>query len=359
MSAVIPEGKQNWESIMKHHNSFILAGVACLGAILPVMGRASEPIFIQQVQHARLYMTHYAMFEEPDPGVLPGIYIDSATGMPAPDLNTLTPPLESFITVPNGPNPGDYVIASSAPVKQLPYGVSPPGFPAISPSDSVITAIDGVLGGAVPKSVIQANTSLLLVAIGQFAPTKGAITAQRDGANFSVTRDTEFQVRVRFGYIFQPPPGYAVPPVGIVVWLTRGLVDLLIGVTPDPATENDIVVYDWHATMTLSTENSYIRPFAGEPHPVVDPFPAGTDAIQFIGSPVDSAGNYTIVGHAEHVHFEAPTELLQFLFHTNELTDVEFAVEETGVLADPSYDVCALAAPSARLLRVSPSCADR
>jgi hypothetical protein len=84
--------------------------------------------------------------------------------------------------------------------------------------------------------------------------------------------------------------------------------------------------------MTLSTENRYIRPTATEPHPVADAFPAGMDAIRFIGSHVDNAGRYTIVGHATHVPFEAPPELALFLFGTPVLTDVEFAVEESGVL---------------------------
>lgn len=323
-----------------------LAGMACLAALLPAAGRAGQPVLgiVQQVQHARLYMTHYALFEEPDPGIQPGIYIDAATGMPANEM-TLTQPLETFGFLPSGQDPADYVMAASGPVKLLPYGVSPPGFPPLSAPDSAVAAIAGVLGGSVPYNVIKDNTSLFLVAIGHFEPTTGVIDAKRVGTSFSVTRDTEFQVRVRVGFLFQPPAGLQAPRVGIVTWLTRGLVDLLIGVLPDPGTENDIVVYDWRATMTLSTENSYVREVASQPPPVADGLPAGLDAIRFIGSPVDSSGRYTIVGHAEHVPFAAPPELVQFLFGTTVLTDVEFAVEESGVLTY-SADGVACAQPA-------------
>ena len=86
--------------------------------------------FVQQATHLRLYMRHYALFEEPDPAVPPAIYIDAATGTPTDDL-TLSPPVESFGFAPSGPNPTDYVAVSSAPIKQLPYVVSPPGFPPL------------------------------------------------------------------------------------------------------------------------------------------------------------------------------------------------------------------------------------
>jgi hypothetical protein len=109
------------------------------------------------------------------------------------------------------------------------------------------------------------------------------------------------------------------------------LVDTLIGVAPG-ANAGDIVVYDWHTTMTLSTEDRYIRSTAAEPPPVADAFPPGLDEIQFVGRPVDKAGRYTIVGSASQVPFQAPPELVQFLFGTTTLSDVEFAIEESGVL---------------------------
>ena len=287
--------------------------------------------FVQQANRVRLYMRHYALFEEPDPGIPPGIYIDAATGQPTDEL-TLIPPCESFVFAPTTPNPTEYVTASSAPVKQLPYVVSPPGFPPLPAPPQVVGAIQAALSGALALSTIAANTSPLLVAIGSFVPTPGVIQADLAGGRFTVTRDVEFQVRVRIGFLFQPPPGLSVPRVGILTgWLTRGFVDLLIGATPG-ANANDVVVYDWRATMTLSTENRYIRSIIAEPPPVADAFPAGLDAIEYLGSPVDNAGRYTIVGSAAQVPFEAPPELVQFLFGTTVLTDVEFAIQESGVL---------------------------
>jgi hypothetical protein len=329
---VTKSGKQAWASALL---GLAVASIAWQTAIAQtVPGNAAPPVgrsFTQQATHLRLYMRHYALFEEPDPAVPPAIYIDATTGMPTDELQ-LAPPLESFDFAPVGPNPTDYVVVSSAPVKQLPYVVSPPGFPPLPAPPEVVAAIQGVLGGALDANTIAANTSPFLVAMGSFQATPSATDAQRAGGRFAVTRDIEFQVRVRIGFLFQPPQGVAVPRVGILTgWLTRGLVDQLIGVQPG-ANAGDIVVYDWHTTMTLSTENRYVRPTAAEPPPVADAFPAGLDAIEFLGRPVDNAGRYTIVGFASQVPFEAPPELVQFLFGTTTLTDVEFAVEESGLL---------------------------
>ncbi len=329
---------------MKRFARMLFAGLAALVVATMVTPPASAQVgpgnaagvpvgrsFVQQATHLRLYMRHYALFEEPDPGVPPAIYIDAATGTPTNEL-VLSPPLESFNFAPTGPNPTGYVAVSSAPIKQLPYVVSPPGFPPLPAPPQVVAAIQGVLGGALDLGTIAANTSPFLVAMGSFQTTPETIQAQLAGGRFAVTRDVEFQVRVRIGFLFQPPQGVALPRVGILTgWLTRGLVDMLIGVPPG-ANAGDIVVYDWRTTMTLSTENHYVRLTAAEPPPVADAFPVGLDEIRFLGSPVDNAGRYTIVGSASGVPFEAPPELAQFLFGTTVLTDIDFAIEESGVL---------------------------
>jgi hypothetical protein len=320
---------------INRRNFLKYASVAGAAGLYPGSSRGAEVFhgsgFVQQVNHVRLYMTHYALFEEPDPNIPAGIYIDAATGAPTNEL-TLTLPCETFGFVPTRPNPTEYIAATSGPVKQLPYVVEPPGFPKLAPPAAVVGAIQAVLGGSVPASVIAANTGPFLVAIGHFEPTPGVIHAKLAGGSFAVTRDTEFQVQVRVGFVFEPPAGVPAPRVGILTgWLTHGLVDELIGAAPGP-NANDLVVYNWRATMTLSTENRYIRATATEPPPVADGFPAGLDAIRFLGSHVDNHGQYTIVGHAAHVAFDAPPELALFLFGTPVLTDVEFAVEESGVL---------------------------
>jgi len=316
--------------------NLLVAGASVGAALLTsAKGNAAQVFvgrsFTQQATHLRLYMRYYALFEEPDPGILPGIYIDAATGMLTQEL-LLTPPCETIPFTPVGPNPTQYTAASPANFKQLPYAVSPPGFPPFPPPAQVLATIQGVLGGALDLATIAANTSVLLVAMGSFQPTAGIIQAQLAGGRFAVTRDVEFQVRVRIGFLFQPPSGVAVPNVGILTgWLTQGLVDQLIGAQPG-ANAGDIVVYDWRATMTLSTENRYIRSTASEPPPVADAFPAGLEEIQFLGLPVDNAGRYTIVGSASQVPLQAPPELVQFLFGTTTLTNVDFAIEESGVL---------------------------
>jgi hypothetical protein len=313
-----------------------IAGAAGLTRIWPSQARADEPFgasFVQQVNQVRLYMRHYALFEEPDPDVPPGIYIDAATSKPTDEL-ILTPPCESFVFHRSSNNPTEYAATDSAAVKQLPYFVDPPGFPDLPAPAQVIAAIQAALGGGVQASVIAANTKPLLVAIGHFEPTPSVIEAQLAGGRLAVTRDIEFQVKVRVGFIFTSPAGLNLPNVSILTgWLTRGLVDSLIGQTPGPGVDpNEIVVYDWRATMSLTTENRYIRSTATEPRPVADAFPTGLSEISFIGSPVDRDGRYTIVGHADQVPFEAPPELVLFLFGVPVLTDVEFAVEESGVL---------------------------
>jgi hypothetical protein len=325
------------KNLTMNRRNFLYTGAAAgVGlALSPAAGDAAAVLvgrrFVQQANQLRLYMRHYALFEEPDPGIPPAIYIDAATGMPTKEL-FLTPPCEGLQFTPAGPNPTDYEAESPASPKSLPYAVSPPGFPSLPTPPEVVGAIQAVLGTLVGASTIAANTGPFLAAIGSFQPTPGPIQAQLAGGRFAVTRDIEFQVRIRVGFLFQPPTGIVAPGVGILTgWLTRGLVDQLIGASPGP-NANDIVVYDWRTTMTLSTDNRYVRSTAAEPPPVADPFPDGLELIQFLGSPVDNAGRYTIVGSASNVPFQAPPELVQFLFGTTVLTDVEFAIQESGVL---------------------------
>jgi hypothetical protein len=322
----------------------VIALLALLGiALAPHASRASgRPGFTLLVNQVRLYMTHYALFEEPDPSVPPGIYVDAATGQPTNELD-LTAPCESFQFAYNG-QPNTFEVSSSAPTKMLPYFVSPPGFPPLPAPAQVVGAIQETIynatlqatgsGVLVDAATIAANTVPLLVAIGHFEPTPETISAQLVGNKLSLTRDVEFEVKVRVGFRFQPPVGLPVPPVGILTgWLTRGLVDFLIGLNPDPTGGDPTqVVYNWRSTMNLSTDNSYVRPTATEPPPVADPFPDGLATIDFAGQRIDDLGRYTIVGNGVRVPFDAPPELALFLFGTTVLTDVEFAVEESGVL---------------------------
>src|SRR5262249_19560591 len=222
--------------------SIAIAPCVCLAlcAFPRAAGADGRPGFTLTVNQVRLYMTHYALFEEPDPTVPPGIYIDATTHGLTDELS-LAPPCETLQF--SSGQAGTFVAVSPSPATSLPYFVSPPGFPALPAPTEVMAAISGVLGGQISPDVIAANTSPLLVAIGHFEPTPGAISAERRGNRLAVRRDVEFQVKVRIGFRFQPPVGYPLPPVGILTgWLTRGLVDQLIGVPPGD-NAGEIVVY--------------------------------------------------------------------------------------------------------------------
>ena len=94
----------------------------------------------------------------------------------------------------------------------------------------LIAAIQAALGGGTPARIIAGNTRPLRVAIGHLEPTPSVMEAELAGRRFAVTRDIEFQVKVRIGFVFRPAAGLSLPSVSILTgWLTRGLVDFLIG----------------------------------------------------------------------------------------------------------------------------------
>jgi hypothetical protein len=282
--------------------------------------------FAQRVEKTRIYFTHYALFEEPDDNVPPGLYIDAATGQPTQELTLLPPIYERVFS-----RVQDH--AYSAPTqasRMLPYFVDPPGFPPEPPPPPIVGLIAQITGA--PPDFVAANTGVLLVAEGQFL-AEGATSARLENKNFSVEKDFRFQVRIRTGFSFTPPGNPAGDVSVLVGFLDMGLLHQLIQLPPPPNPQ-EIVVYDWKAHFTLSTEGKYIRPIDKEPNPVADGFPAGLAAIDFEGQKVDDQGRYTIVGHAKaaDVTFTAPPELEQFLFGTNQLNDVEFGLSESGIL---------------------------
>jgi hypothetical protein len=283
--------------------------------------------FAQRVDNCQIYFTHYALFEEPDPGIPAAVFIDAATGAPTQEL-VLTAPLNERVF---GNRHGNQYTAPSETSKFLPYGVSPPGFPPTPAPPQVVGTIASITGA--PEAVVQANTNIFLCAIGQFQSDAAATSAKVEGHKLEVTRKMKFEVKVRVGFLFTPPGG-AGQPVGILTgFLDLGTVHQLIG-QPPPPNPSQIVLYDWSAQMTLSTENNYVRPINKEPKPVADPFDPSLTAINFQGQSIDGNNNYTLVGHAAAgtVAFTAPPELVQFLFGTTSLTDVEFAVLEAGHL---------------------------
>ena len=309
----------------------LTAGLSLTGPP-PRPARAAQHLgdrFVQEVDHAELYMTHYAFFQEPDPGIVPGIYIDAATGQPTDEL-FLTPPLARHAFRSAGRNPTQ-LVGTSETSKLLPYIVEPPGFPPQAPPPPIVGLIQSITG--LPAAVVAANTQILLVAIGRFV-ADGMTTARLRGANFEVSKIARFEVRIRTGFLFEPPAGVPVPPVGVLVgFLDFGLLHQLIQLPPPP-NASDLVVYTWRAPMTLSTDGSYVRATATQPPPVAEAFPPGMSELRFEGRRVDNDGHYTIVGSASpaDVEFLAPPELELFLFGVTSLSDVEFAVLERGRL---------------------------
>ncbi len=89
---------------------------------------------VQQINHVKLYMTHYAFFEEPDPGVPNAVYFDAATGRPTSELFLSTPVrLRDFS---RGARNRTVLAAPSETSKLLPYVVEPPGFRSRRPWSS-------------------------------------------------------------------------------------------------------------------------------------------------------------------------------------------------------------------------------
>jgi hypothetical protein len=313
----------------------IAAGASLVG-VRPGAARAAEHLgdqFLEVVTGARLYMTHYAMFQEPDPGIpLNAVYFDVTNGFPVPTAELiLVPPLTTSTFTRSSPNP-THLTAPADTSKLLPYSVTPPGFPALPAPPQVVELVQFLTG--LDAKTVSSNTAVFITAIGQFLG-EGSSTGRLAGANFEVTKTVHFEVRIRIGFRFTPPAGSSAPPIVVLVaWLTEGMLAQLIPQLPPPANPNEVIVYSWSAPMTLSTGHSYVRTFASQPPPVADPFPAGQTEVSFVGSKVDDVGRFTIVGSAgpQQVAFQAPPALQFFLFGTNQLTDVEFAVEQSGIL---------------------------
>jgi hypothetical protein len=226
------------------------SGLAIAGAALPAGARAGEDdenSLVQIVDAAQLYMTHYALFEEPDPNIPAALYFDAATGAPTNELS-LSPPLmqRSFRHARRGE-----LIAEPVTSKLLPYFVEPPGFPPLPAPALVVGFIQQATG--LPADLIAANTRVLLVAIGQFAGD-GEARAIRRGHQFTVEETMQFEVRIRTGFLFALA-GAPQVAVGILTgYLDMGLLHQLIQLPPPPD-PTQIIVYNWRAPMTLSTDN--------------------------------------------------------------------------------------------------------
>src|SRR5215813_8902973 len=74
----------------------LVIGTALTGLDFPqqVLGQSvfDAERFTQKINEVRLYMTHYAFFEEPDSDIAPALYFDALTGQSTNDL-ALIPPI--------------------------------------------------------------------------------------------------------------------------------------------------------------------------------------------------------------------------------------------------------------------------
>src|SRR5215467_3587988 len=312
----------------------LIAGAALTGLEFPYKALARDGFnsnrFIQQINDVSLYMTYYAFFEEPDEDIPPALYFDALTGQPTGQL-TLIPPIgqRSFF---HPENDQGGMIASRADFYKpnLPYILgrgNSPDFPALVPPPQVLGFLQSVLAPqGVAAEIIQPNTRQFLMALGTFldtAPAVGTLT----GRKFQIIKDVAFQVQLKLGFLFRPPAGVTAPSVGILLGYVT-IADLfgLLRKPPPPTGGEELVIYSWRATMQLSTENKFIRQTATEPFPQADPFDPGLTEIRLEGSPVDSAGHYAIVGSVKNPEFSVPDVVLQVIFGTSTLTDIEYAV---------------------------------
>jgi hypothetical protein len=285
--------------------------------------------FSTHVHEVCLYMTHYAYFEEPDDDVPPAIYLDVLTGGVTNLMNLSAPVMEQHFAR-DVPDRANLVSVAPATSKIMPYLLAPPGFPALPAPPAVVGAIQAMLG--LPAALIQAHTRVILMAIGEFKK-HGEPTGKLAGRSLRIQEDVHFVVQLRPVFLFEPPPYVPVPSVGVIApYVTLADLHGLLGLAPPAVGGTDIVTYSWRSQMELSTENRYIRSTASEPVPVAKPFGPDQSEVRMVGMHVDDTGMYSVVGSVLHPEFDAPPILLQFLFGTTNLTDVEFVVEEMGML---------------------------
>lgn len=308
------------------------AGVALAGVSLPRRSFAKvfeNARFSTHVHEVCLYMTHYAYFEEPDDDVPPAIYVDVLTGGVTGLMNLTAPVVEQHF---ERAAPGHANLVSVGPEtsKIMPYLLSPPGFPALPAPPPVVGVVKSMIG--LPADLIVANTRVILMAIGEFKK-HGEPTGKLAGRSLRIQKDVHFVVQLRPVFLFQPPPYLPVPAIGVIApYVTLTDLHGLLGLPPPAFGGSDIVTYSWRSQMELSTENRYIRSTATEPAPVAKAFDPEKTEIRMVGMHVDEGGMYSVVGSVLRPEFDAPPILLQFLFGTTNLTDVEFVVEEMGML---------------------------
>jgi len=295
----------------------------------------ARPSLVQKIDQIRMYLTHYSLFEEPDPEI-PAVPYVNVFGRPDHSLELPTPIAEQRFT--SGASDPNGFVETSASFSAMPYRIEPPGF-ADTPAPAPVVGLLQLLLGIRDPAEVRAHLQTVTLAVGHFLlPPPFLVTARRDEASFAVTKLVRFRVQVRLAFVYDD----GVRALGVLTpFVTNGLAATFLGI-PNVPHPHAALTYEWHGEMTLSTSNRYVRPVAGEPPPAASPFPVGMTEIDISGSPVDDEGRYTIAGSVSRPQFiDSPVssvpEILQILFGSINLTDVELAVSESGVLA-PAED---------------------
>jgi len=315
-----------------NRRGFLRSASAATGALVGLGASSSAAhattvsTVAQRIDTIRMYMTHYALFDEPD-GKIPAATYLNVFGQLDAGL-TLTAPVAAQAFLRWG-GEGQHLFELAAGFKPMPYRISPPGFSLAETPAPLLLWFELLL--RVP--VRAADVTPFVVAIGTFQlPPAWAVRARLDGSHFTVRKPMVFRVQIRQAFI------HGAAHVGLVLpYVTNGEAAAFLGLPP-PANPLANLFYSWTTTMTLSTTHVYVRDVATEPPPAAEPFEPDETQIRFIGSPIDADGRYTLVGSVGRPDFVAPPVssvpgILQVLFGTTNLTDVEWACAETGVFA--------------------------
>ena len=291
---------------------------------------------VQLIDEIRMYLTHYSLFEEPDPEIPDVPYLDFS-GQPDHSLE-LTAPIARQVFTTAGHDrrhPGRHgdLVQKSAAFKTMPYLIDPPGFDRMPPPPQVIGALQFLLQLPSPAAVLE-HLDTLTLAIGEFTlPPPPSVRARLVGRHFSVRKEVRFRVQIKLAFVYDD--GNAA--LGIVSpFLTNAEVAAFLGVDPGP-TPLEPLAYEWAGTMTLDTRRHYRRRVAHEPPPVAHAFEPDLVKVDMRGEPVDADGHYTLVGSIGRPRFiESPfaslPAVLNLLFGTTVVNDVELAYSESGRL---------------------------
>jgi hypothetical protein len=291
-------------------------------------------MMIQTVNGVQLYLSHYGLVNQPDGTIPPATWVDSSGNPGSPFAAPGPLALQRWQRSGGGPN--KLSAADGGQWSGVPHRLAPAALQPQIPQDLLLqltTVLNNNLQLDISWADVKASLETVLVAAAQPRPVDPTTTSARiRGPHLDLTRDAWFDLTFQTGWLY--PPG----ATGIFgATLTNGDVATALGamITVDPAAPFTI---SFGGTLALSTENSYTRSVASQPAPTSVPFPPGATSISFVGTKMDSAGNYGIVASLGTGVLAAPTatlgDAIPALFGTADLSAIELAYAETGTLVD-------------------------